>query len=82
MPVRPTHLPIIEVPGSWGLDKNMGSDWAAEKTGDLPSGSGSADVVDSNRGGPAGDRPLMGGLELLSLERIRFGREDSRSSHH
>ena len=78
----PTHLPIIEVLGSQGLDKYMGSDWAAEKTEDLPAGSGSADVVDSNRGGPAGDCPLMGGLELLSLKGIRVGQEDPRLGHH
>ena len=60
----------------------MGSDWAAEKTEDLPAGSGSADVVDPNRGGAAGDCPLMGGPELLSRKGIRFGQEDQRLGHH
>jgi len=60
----------------------MGTDWAAEKTEDLPAGSGSADVVDPNRGEASGDCPLMGGPELLSLKGIRFGQGDQRLGHH
>jgi hypothetical protein len=60
----------------------MGSDWAVEKTEDLPAGSSSADVVDSTRGGPAGDCPLMGGPELLCLEGIRFGQEGPHLGYH